>query len=147
MDEIFELIDEASEKGEEKEYRLGLRIKIGAYEAVCPLTPPCHSYRAFELEMEKIKKRLEVASMRAKSAYQGSGGEGTFGIEPHMPANEIWAILSAIPDEDVFVRTFNTLKDTKRREIADHVLTKCNVFAGKASVFSSRYSEETGLME
>ena len=56
MDEIFELIDEASEKGEEKEYRLGLRIKIGAYEAVCPLTPPCHSYRAFGMRQELLNK-------------------------------------------------------------------------------------------
>jgi hypothetical protein len=147
MDEVFELITATAKEDEEKELRLGIRIKVGGYEAVCPLTPRCRSYRTFELEMEKIRKKLEAVSIQARTVYERPGREATFGIEPHMAAGEIWAILSAIAPEDVFVTTFNTLEDAKRREIAEHVLTKCNVFSGKASVFSARYSEATALME
>ena len=147
MDEIFELITAATKEGDGKEYRLGIRIKVGGYEAVCPLTRQCDSYRAFELELEKIRKRLEEIEIQVRTMHERPASEETFGIEPHMPANEIWAILSVIAPEDVFVTAFNTLEDAKRREIAEHVLTKCNVFSGKASVFSSRYSEATALME
>jgi len=147
MDEIFELITAATAEGESQEFRLGVRIKVGGFEAVCPLTRQCGSYKAFELEMERIRKRLEEVSIQARTMDERRGREETFGIEPHMAASEIWAILSSIAPEDVFVTTFNALGDAKRREIAEHVLTQCNVFSGKASVFSARYSEATALME
>jgi hypothetical protein len=147
MDEIFDLIIETAREGEGKECRLGIRIKAGEYEVVCPLTRQCDSYRAFELEMDKIRERLEEVSLRAKNLYERTGGEKPFGIKAHMSATEVWAILSGIAPEDVFVKTFNTLEEAKRREIAEHVLTKCNVFSGKASVFSSRYSDDTAMME
>jgi hypothetical protein len=146
-DELFELIVEAAREGEGKECRLGIRIKAGGYEAVCPLTQQCHSYRAFELEMDKVRERLDEVSLHAKNLYERTGGEETFGIKAHMSASEVWAILSGIAADDVFVMTFNTLEEAKRREIAEHVLTRCNVFSGKASVFSSRYSDHTALME
>ena len=31
----------------------------------------------------------------------------------------------------------------KRKELAEHVLSHCNVFAGKAAVFFSRYDENS----
>lgn len=147
MDEIFELITETTAEGKGAEFRLGIRLKVGGNEVVCPLMRPCNSLKAFELEMERIQKRLEEVSIQARSLDERHGRENAFGIESHMAASEIWAILSAIAPEDVFVMTFNALGDAKRREIAEHVLTKCNVFSGKASVFSSRYSESTALME
>jgi hypothetical protein len=30
--------------------------------------------------------------------------------------------------------------------VAEHILTKCNIFSGKAAVFSSRYDEATAMM-
>ncbi len=147
MEEILELITETAKEGEGTEYRLGIRIKVGGHETVFPLTPPCRSYRAFEEEIEKIRGSLEELSRRVKTLYEAPSLEKSFGIEPHMSAKEIWSILCSIPGEEVFVTTFNTLEEAKRRETAEHVLTKCNVFSGRASVFSSRYSEETALME
>ncbi len=147
MGDIFELITDTAKEGKEREFRLGIRVRVGAFETICPLTQRCHSYEAFELEMEKMRKGLEEVSLRAKNLHERRESEESFGIKAHMSAKEIWAILSGIAEEDVFVRTFNALDDSKRREIAEHVLTKCNVFSGKASVFSSRYSDQTALLE
>jgi hypothetical protein len=35
----------------------------------------------------------------------------------------------------------------KRIEVADYVLSHCNVFSGQASVFSMRYNSEEGLLD
>lgn len=64
-----------------------------------------------------------------------------------MKAEEIWSILSAILGEVDFIQAFNALEEGTRREVAEHVLTHCNVFSGKAAVFSSRYDEKSALME
>ena len=64
-----------------------------------------------------------------------------------MNAGEIWSILSAILDEGDFIQAFNALEEGKRKEVAEHVLTHCNVFSGRAAVFSSRYDDKSALME
>jgi adenosylcobinamide kinase/adenosylcobinamide-phosphate guanylyltransferase len=68
-------------------------------------------------------------------------------INPDLTPAEIWALLSGVPDEPSFVRGFNSLEESKRREVAEHVLTRCNVFSGRASVFSSLYKDDSALME
>jgi hypothetical protein len=70
-----------------------------------------------------------------------------FEFRSDMGPEEIWEILSNITDEDLFIGSFNRLEETKRNEVAEYVLTQCNIFSGKASVFSSRYNNEKGLME
>ena len=64
-----------------------------------------------------------------------------------MAPEEIWSILSGVSDEDLFIKGFNNLDEGKRRDVAEYVLTQCNIFSGKASIFSSRYNNETGLMD
>ena len=41
----------------------------------------------------------------------------------------------------------DNLEETKRKEVAEHVLTRCNIFSGRGAVFSARYDSETGYME
>lgn len=67
-------------------------------------------------------------------------------LNPDLTPAEIWAILSGDPDERSFVRRFNSLEEARRREVAEHVLTRCNVFSGRGSVFSSLYNDESSLM-
>ena len=62
-------------------------------------------------------------------------------------SEKAWSILSQIKEEDHFIRSFNGLDENKRREVADYVLTHCNVFSGKGSAFSARYSNVSGLLE
>jgi hypothetical protein len=64
-----------------------------------------------------------------------------------MKPEEIWTILSAILDEGEFIQSFNALEQGKRKEVAEHVLTRCSVFSGRAAVFSSRYDDNSARME
>jgi hypothetical protein len=148
MENIFELIaGMKNEKGEPDECRLGVRVKVGGFEAVCPLTRPCRSYKAFELEVQNITKGLEQIMSKAKGMFEKPKAGEMFGIESHMKAEEVWSILSHIGDDNAFVTTFNKLEEEKRRQVAEHILTKCNIFTGKAAVFSSRYNDTTSLLE
>jgi hypothetical protein len=148
MESVFELITNVKlEKEGPEECRLGIRVKVGGFETICPVTRPCHSYKAFELEVQGITKSLEQIMSRAKGIFEKPDAGEMFGIEPRMKAEEVWAILSRIDDNNAFAVTFNKLDEEKRREVAEHVLTKCNVFSGKASVFSSRYNDTTLLLE
>jgi hypothetical protein len=63
-----------------------------------------------------------------------------------MSPDEIWQVLSETADEDRFIDLFNQLEREKRKEVAEYVLTQCNVFTGRGAVFSARYDSETALL-
>ena len=148
MEAIFELITAGTkEKGEGRQCCLGIRVKVAGVETVCPITRARDSYEAFELEVQKVRKGLDQIIGRAKEMFEKPSEEDLASTASRMKAEEVWAILSNIADNDVFVGTFNSLEEAKRREVAEHVLTKCNIFSGKAAVFSARYADNTALME
>ena len=64
-----------------------------------------------------------------------------------MTEEEIWKVLTDIGDEKLFIDAFNSMDEATRKRVADHVLTRCNIFSGKGSVFSSRYNNDSGLLE
>ena len=149
MKGIFDLIESTEEGGGEKPvFRLGLRLKIGDQETVCPLTSPFETYEALETGVQFIKENLDRIVKRAKELFEGTpaSGEGLDFDEDATP-EEIWNRLSGIEDENYFVNNFNALNESMRKAVAEHVLTHCNVFTGKASIFSSRYDNDSGLME
>ena len=149
MKRIFDLI-ESTEEGEREKtaFQLGLRMKIGDQETVCPLTRPFESFEALEHGVQSIKEDLGMVLEQAKPLFKGtpSSGEG-LDLDEDATPEEIWTLLSKIEDENSFVDTFNGLDEARRKAIAEHVLTHCNVFTGKASVFSSRYDNDLGLMK
>ena len=148
MDNIFELIVQPGEGQETKpEARIGIRVKLSSFETTCFVTQPCPSYHALESEVQAIRQNLEDVLKEARKTFEGDSKRDRPGLRPEMTAGEIWTILSAIPDEKEFVRAFNTLEEGKRKEVAEHVLTHCNVFSGKAAVFSSRYDGQSAFME
>jgi hypothetical protein len=148
MENIFDLIATVrGEEGKKEGCRLGIRINVRGFETICPLTPFCESYKAFEVEIQNLTKGLEQILAEARRLFEKPEPGQMFGIEPHMKAEEVWSILSRIADDSLFVAVFNKLDEAKRKEVADHVLTKCNVFSGKASLFSSRYNDGTVLLE
>lgn len=148
MDKIFELIVQPGEGQETKpEARIGIRVKLSSFETTCFVTQPCPSYHALESEVQAIRQNLENVLKEARKTFESASKRDRLGLRPEMTAGEIWTILSAIADEKEFVRAFNTLEEGKRKEVAEHVLTHCNVFSGKAAVFSSRYDGQSAFME
>lgn len=144
---MFELIvDESKEKQNQPKVSLGLRLKVSGIETVCPVTKPVDDLKAFEAEVEAIFERLGGIKTRAEELFERSSTQGRLGLHADMTPAEIWAVLSRIKDEAEFSHSFNSLDEAKRREVAEHVLTKCNIFSGKAAVFSSRYEETTAMM-
>ena len=148
MDKIFELITQPEkEEGRKTEVRLGIRVKLSSFETTCFVTQPCQSYRALESEVQGIRQNIEDVLKEARDVFEGSSRKDNLGLRPDMNAGEIWSILSAILDEGDFIQAFNALEEGKRKEVAEHVLTHCNVFSGRAAVFSSRYDDKSALME
>jgi hypothetical protein len=148
MEKIFELIAQpGKEEGKKTEVRLGIRVKLSSFETTCFVTQPCQSYRALESEVQGIRQNIEDVLKEARHVFEGSLRKDKLGLRPDMKAGEIWSILSMILDEGDFIHAFNALEEEKRKEVAEHVLTHCNVFSGKAAVFSSRYDEKSALME
>jgi hypothetical protein len=148
MDKIFELITQPGKgEGKKPEVRLGIRVKLSSFETTCFVTQPCQSYHALESGVQAIRQNLEDVLKEARKVFEGSSRRDNLGLRPDMNAGEIWTILSAILDEGDFIQAFNALEEGKRKEVAEHVLTNCNVFSGKAAVFSSRYDDKSALME
>jgi len=147
MEDLFELmIATNKEKGESMEACVGVRVKLAGHETICPITKRCAAYETLELELGSITKNLESLLNRARELFERSEKQADLGLDPNMPPEEIWPLLSGLTDEKAFVEAFNSLEEEKRREVAEHVLTRCNIFSGKAAVFSARYDEKTARM-
>jgi hypothetical protein len=148
MDKIFELIVQpATGEGKKPEARLGIRVRLSSFETTCLVTRPCQSFRALEAEVQTIRQNLEDILKEGRKVFENTLNGDSLGLKPDMTAGEIWAVLSAILDEGDFIKAFNALEAEKRKEVAEHVLTHCNVFSGKAAVFSSRYDDQSTVME
>ena len=148
MEDIFEvkrIIDQ--ENVDEIGVLLGIRLKIADHEITYPVSGTCDSYEALEIAVQAIEDNLKRLLSQAKDIFQGAPLQRGPDLEPDMAPEKIWATLSAMADEDLFINSFNNLGEAKRKEVAEHVLTRCNVFSGKASVFSSRYNSDSGLLE
>ena len=148
MKGIFDLIrSPEGGKGEKPMFRLGLRLKIGDQETVCPLTRPFESFEALENGVQFIKEDLGLVLERARGLFEGTPSSvNGLDFDEDATPEEIWILLSKIEDENSFVDTFNGLDEARRNAVADYVLTHCNVFSGKASILSSRYDNDSGLM-
>jgi hypothetical protein len=148
MKKIFDLITEPVDgEGKKRELRLGIRIKLSSFETTCFVTQPCQSYHALESEVQAIRQNLEDVLKEARKAFESASKGDNLGLRPDMTAGQIWTVLSAILDEGDFIQAFNALEEGKRKEVAEHVLAHCNVFSGKAAVFSSRYDGNSALLE
>lgn len=147
MVEIFELVEQSNGEEGRKSLRIGVRMTLGNQESLCPLTPPSQSFKALAADAASLKRNLDNLLDRAKSLFEGAVLGEELGLRPDMNAAEIWSRLSATADDDTFMRGFNGLEEGKRREVAEHVLTKCNIFSGRAAFFSERYIERSARIE
>jgi hypothetical protein len=151
MANIFKLIEVNNQKQEKNKenfgFCIGINVQIADTAIPCPFSKVCHSYEDLAVEGEAILRNLENVLGEAKTLFEEPTPKEGFEFTAETSPEEIWAILSGIQDESDFVKHFNSLDDTRRREVADHVITKCNVFSGRGSVFSARFNNKTGYME
>ncbi len=136
-------------KGEDEKttVSVGIRVKVGGHETTCPISRAYHSYEALEIEVQSIKNSFDSLLAEARRVFGESEAQEGPDLRSDMEPEEIWSILSVVSEEDLFIKSFNSVDEGKRREVAEYVLTQCNIFSGKASVFSSRYNNETGIMD
>ena len=148
MESVFELVTETGKRDkEETSIRVGIRLKVGGHVTTCPVSRACHTYEALEIEVQSLKDSLDSLLAEANALLGEPKPEEGLDLRSDMAPEEIWSILAGVSDDNLFINSFNKLDEAKRRDVAEHVLTQCNIFSGKASVFSSRYDNETGLMD
>lgn len=148
MKKLFQIVELTNkEAGAGKNLHLGLRFRIGEQEILAPVTGDCPSFASFAGEIAVFQKELEDHLERAKAIFAGKSAKGGLEIYGDMTPQEAWKALSAIEGEGPFAGSFNALNEEKRREVAEYVLTSCNIFAGKAAVFSARYDSDSALLE
>ncbi len=112
------------------------------------LIPKCSTYEILEQEVARIKEELDILLEKSKKIFEVEGGEEEdWEVNENMGAEQIWDILSKIKDPELLSAKFNGLSHQKRFEVADYVFTHGNVFSGAASVFTTRYDSEKGMLE
>ncbi len=145
MKEIFEIIREP-ERENERGLRIGIRLKMAGYETLCPMSEPCRSLQDVQVEVDRLKRELDRLLDRTKGVFEGNASDGKLGVTAEMTAGQIWRLLSEVGDDEAFVLGFNGLEETRRREVAEHILARCSVFSGRGAFFSAHYDEASGLM-
>lgn len=148
MTGIFKLLRaEGEQAGEGPAVALGIDLRIGERRVHCPVSEVCRSQGQLAREVEALKAALDRLLGEAADSFGKSGSHEDPAIPADMKAQDAWALLLAIPEEGRFTAVFNSLDERKRREIAEHVLTHCNVFAGRGAGFSANFNSDTALLE
>lgn len=143
MSGIFQIINGNKEsKDSPATFSLGIKMKIGHLETICPITESL-SKESLEAEIDSLKDELAELLKKLESC---SNGTGLSGIDDNASPLEIWQVLSSITDNSILTEQFNSLSESRRRELADYIFANCNMFTGKGAYFSARYEQATGLL-
>jgi len=147
MEDLFVLMTSKDEGEGKASARLGIRVNMAGHEAICPISRPCESYEALKKEFRFIIDQIEELEQRGQALFKNPDSQPGMNIDPYMPPEEVWNLLLTITDEKTLVATFNALDASRRQAVAEHVLTRCNIFSGKATIFSSRFDRDSGRLE
>lgn len=146
---LFRLIEiPAEDEGGVPAICIGIDLRIGDQQMTCPVTTPCKDMDALEQAQEMLEADLtrviESGKTFLSAPNQTEALSGNFTED--TPPQDIWETLSRMEPEDEFIRQFNGLSEDQRMQVAEHVLTRCNIFQGRASLFAQRYDNTTALM-
>ncbi|MBW2002109.1 MAG: hypothetical protein JRI30_06305 [Deltaproteobacteria bacterium] len=145
-----------TEKGvDEKNSKVGVSLNIevadgegSTLSGSVLLVKKCSSYEILHKEISRIKEELDALLEKSRRLFEAEiGEEKSQGVDEDMTAKEIWNLLSIIKDSEALSVKFNSMSRQKRFEVADYILSHCNVFSGPASIFSMRYNSEEGVIE
>ena len=145
--EIEKAVDEKASK-----VGVSLNVDVGDGEGSTlsgsvVLIEKCNSYEMLQKEISQIKEKLDILLSKSRQLFETKGGEEGPNVNEDMSAKEIWDLLSAIKDPEALSVKFNSMGRQKRLDVADYVLSHCNIFSGPAAIFSMRYNSEEGVIE
>lgn len=146
MGKRFILFKEADNYGQDK-YYVGVEVRIAGHSMKYPFSKGCNEYVQLVEEIESLQRELEEVKEESRAMFSYKDEIGELNFPPGTPPDQIWHKLCAIDEEEGFVAGFNSLTEVQRKEVAEYVLTRCNVFSGKASVFSARYNNKSTFLE
>jgi len=127
---------------------IGIPVRAAGRETVIPLSDSCHTFEEMVRAARDIQDDLKSLVKEAEGIFQRATlSDAGVHFPAGMPPDKIWDILKELDKEEAFVKAFNQLEEERRGRVAEHVLTKCNIFSGRAAVFSARYNSATGLLE
>ena len=147
MSALFDIIvEETGEHDKSPSIRLGIRCAVGGQETVCPVSGSFDSAERLQMEAEILREDLDQALDRARKAMGQAKEDSETDLTGAGSPEELWQRLTAISGDGEFTERFNGLDEETRREVAEHVLTACNVFSGRPALFSSRYDADSALL-
>jgi len=147
MTGIFKIVKPHLSGQERKDISVGIDLRIGEKKIPCHVTKACDSYEELSNEVKAIQDDLERTLQEAKGLFANEMAGEAPAIGDNMSAEEIWSVLSQIESEDQITKYFNDLDETKRKEVAEYILTHCNVFSGMGAFFSRCYNSSSGFIE
>ena len=145
----MDLIETEGEEGAPPRMRLVVQTYPSDEKGYASLTPECDTLEGFEQEVDELKKSMDSALERARETFQQyqDQAKGEKAVSDFHTAEEIWQALEECSSLKEMRELFNGLNESKRREVADFVLTQLNIFKGAASIFSQHYNEAEYLLE
>ena len=139
MSNIFEIIQGRKESDDSNStFSLGIKIKIGKFETI--------SYDGLESEINSLINELDDVKKKLESYSTQNRNAGVLAIDDNASPHDIWEVLSTAADNSLLIEQFNSLSESRRRELADYVFVNCNMFTGKGAYFSAHYVQETALL-
>jgi hypothetical protein len=146
MGNIFEIIQSKDDEAGAR-ISLGIRLKVGEYASIFPITKRVSSLAGFRSEIQAIQKEMDEVLKKAGQVFSRNALDPCFEFRPDMAPEEIWKILSSMSDMNQILASFNALDENKRKEVAEYILTQTNIFSGMGSMFSAQYNSQTHFLE
>lgn len=146
MGNIFEIIQGRKESNDSPLFfTLGIKMKIGKLDTICNITEYL-SNDMMESEIDSLIAELDGIKKKLESFNRGNKNQGIMGVNDDASPHDIWEILSTIADNSLLIEQFNSLSESKRRELADYIFVNCSMFSGKGAYFSAHYVQETAML-
>ena len=132
---------------EETFVSIGIPLKAGDHDILCPVSKACSSYEELQIEVQAIKNELDTLLQKAKESFEGPVTEDALGLRPDMSAEEVWSVLSDLSDEDLFIKSYNGLEEDKRRAVAEYVTALSKGLSLNAQPVQSPSRQESTFRE
>ena len=131
----------------------GMTLRLSAVNrtddegSAIPLTPECSTVEEFEQAVQALKFELENRIEEARTTFRHSPVSKEAQVMEPQSTEEIWQAMERSGSIHRMKEIFNGLALERRKEVANFIFTRMNIFKGAALAFSQGYNEEQGILE